>query len=201
MAMTRASFSRSRAWTFLRPRPPAPTRAMFTFSLGGTNPGPPSTCRGTIEIPAKAVAAEPSNSLRVMLLGALGSLVYVLRSYVHHRGMGTFAMGWTWWYILRALSGAGLAVIVYLALRGGLLATSASASELNKFGLGGAAALSGLFANDAIELLSRQFSTLLGSGSPSGNGGGDDEGGADGRDNPDESSRKEQPHDDGDSKS
>jgi hypothetical protein len=37
---------------------------MFTLSLGGTNPGPPKTCRGTIENPTAAEAVLPKNSRR-----------------------------------------------------------------------------------------------------------------------------------------
>src|ERR1700720_2905455 len=37
---------------------------MFTLSLGGTNPAPPNTCRGTIENPAAAAAVVPRNSRR-----------------------------------------------------------------------------------------------------------------------------------------
>src|SRR5207248_1165401 len=42
--------------TFSRPRPPAPTRATLTLSLGGTKPLPPRTCRGTMVNTAAAVA-------------------------------------------------------------------------------------------------------------------------------------------------
>jgi hypothetical protein len=37
---------------------------MFTLSLGGTNPAPPNTWRGTIEKPAAAAAVFPRNSRR-----------------------------------------------------------------------------------------------------------------------------------------
>jgi hypothetical protein len=37
---------------------------MLTLSLGGTNPVPPKTCRGTIENPAAAAAVFPKNSRR-----------------------------------------------------------------------------------------------------------------------------------------
>ena len=36
--------------------------AKVTFSLGGTNPCPPSTCRGTM---AKAVAAAPLDNMKL----------------------------------------------------------------------------------------------------------------------------------------
>src|SRR5438132_5889493 len=48
------------------PCPPAPMMAMLTFSLGGTNFGPPSTCRGRIVKAATEVAVAPRNLRRVI---------------------------------------------------------------------------------------------------------------------------------------
>ena len=45
--------------------PPMPMPAMLSFSLGGVLPGPPSTCRGTME-KAAAAAAPPRKFLRVV---------------------------------------------------------------------------------------------------------------------------------------
>src|SRR4051794_39295613 len=57
--MTWASACGNRPWTTSsRPRPPAPTSATLTLSLGGTNPRPPRTCRGTmVNTPAAAAPA------------------------------------------------------------------------------------------------------------------------------------------------
>src|SRR5438105_290875 len=46
----------------LSPWVPQPMYARLIFSLGGTNPGPPSTCRGTI---ANVVAAAPLASMNL----------------------------------------------------------------------------------------------------------------------------------------
>src|SRR5665213_1025872 len=66
MVMICASFSLKSASMLVRPWPPQPIRAMFTFSLGGTNPGPPSTWRGTMVNAVTAPAVAPINFLRLM---------------------------------------------------------------------------------------------------------------------------------------
>ncbi|MCX6578272.1 MAG: hypothetical protein NTV82_18025 [Candidatus Aminicenantes bacterium] len=50
------------------PFPPTPTQPMFSVSLGAWKPRPPSTCRGTIIMPAAAVAVPPKNSRLVSVL-------------------------------------------------------------------------------------------------------------------------------------
>ena len=49
------------------PMPPAPMPATFTRSLGGTNPAPPSTCRGTI---VKPRAMPPRRGQKLSSQGA-----------------------------------------------------------------------------------------------------------------------------------
>ena len=49
---------------FCLPRPPTPTTAMFTLSLGAMNPVPPSTCLGTIVNAAVEIAIDFTNFLR-----------------------------------------------------------------------------------------------------------------------------------------
>ena len=55
---------------------------------------------------------------------------------------------------------------MYLLFRGGLLATSSGAEDLNKFGLGAISALAGLFSNTAIRKLQTTFDHLLGMTEP-----------------------------------
>src|SRR3990172_4819900 len=59
-----ASFSWNKFRALVRPCPPTPTIAIFTFSLGATNLGPPSTCRGT-RVNAAVAVATPRNCRRV----------------------------------------------------------------------------------------------------------------------------------------
>ncbi len=63
MTCTSARFRSSRM--FCSPRPPAPTRATLTFSLGGTKRGPPSTWRGRMLNAVTAVAAVLMKERRV----------------------------------------------------------------------------------------------------------------------------------------
>src|SRR5438477_2192380 len=51
---------------FVLPCPPAPIIAIFTFSLGDTNLGPPSTWRGRMVNAATVVAVAPRNLRRVI---------------------------------------------------------------------------------------------------------------------------------------
>jgi hypothetical protein len=55
------------------------------------------------------------------------------------------------WYVLMPISGAALAPMVYLLLRVGVL--SSGTDSMNVFGLYAFAALTGLFAEQAIEML------------------------------------------------
>src|SRR5580658_8719891 len=64
-AMIWASDSLNRELMFVRPWPPHPTMAMLTFSLGGTNRGPPKTWRGTMVKAAIAPDVAPINFLRL----------------------------------------------------------------------------------------------------------------------------------------
>src|SRR5581483_10152552 len=68
MAMICASGSLKSDSMFVRPCPPQPTIAMLTFSLGATNPGPPSTCRGTRENTAAVPALARINRRRLNFL-------------------------------------------------------------------------------------------------------------------------------------
>ena len=63
-------------------------------------------------------------------------------------------------YILRPFLGPPVAVIIYLAIRGGLL--SGNTAELNRFGMTALAGLAGLFSDSAIDKLKKVFNTLLG---------------------------------------
>ena len=78
-----------------------------------------------------------------------------------HSGRGDLSRRWAWSYALRPVQGAVLAVVVYFALRGGLLGTDADAS-LNPYGLAGIAALVGLFTQQAFRKLREVFNTLWG---------------------------------------
>ena len=60
----------------------------------------------------------------VATAAAIGSFVHIATSFAKFIGTGTFDARWLWWYTLRIPIGAALALVVYFAIRGGLLTAS-----------------------------------------------------------------------------
>jgi len=105
--------------------------------------------------------------LLVIVTGLLGSYIHSATSYADFRGNREFEPSWLIWYLLRPFIGASLALVVYFALRGGLLAAVLSgnqptdASQINPFGIGAIAGLTGMFSKQAADKLAEVFSTLF----------------------------------------
>lgn len=101
----------------------------------------------------------------VGLLGALGGSLHGAGSFVNYIGNRTFVRSWTWFYLARAPVGLGLALLVYMGLRGGLLNPAASTDQaskaLNPYGMGALAALTGLFSETATLKLREVFTALF----------------------------------------
>ncbi|MBV8067302.1 MAG: hypothetical protein JO113_04935 [Candidatus Eremiobacteraeota bacterium] len=97
----------------------------------------------------------------VGLAAALGSFVQVATSFSTYVGNRTFDSSWTWWYVLRAPIGMALAYLFYFALRGGLLSTGTTASDLSAFGIAAISGLVGLFSKQAADKLEETFKTLF----------------------------------------
>jgi hypothetical protein len=101
----------------------------------------------------------------VLLAGGLGSFLHVAQSYSDYIGNRTLKSSWAIWYCFRPFIGAGLALVVYAAGRGGVMAiasgSNAKASELNPFGLVAVAALVGMFSKAATTKLGEVFDTLF----------------------------------------
>jgi hypothetical protein len=104
---------------------------------------------GSAEVRLAAIAA---------LAGGLGALVQSVGSFITYAGERKLYTSWVWWYVLRPLSGSGLALVFYFAFRGGLLVISTSQDVLkpesiNLFGVGGIAGLVGMFSKEATDKL------------------------------------------------
>jgi hypothetical protein len=95
----------------------------------------------------------------VMLMGALGSMLYFSSSFVAYVGNRTFRSSWLWFYVARPFVGAALAVIFFFIAGSGFLTSSASASNLMTIGV--IAALVGLFSDRAVRKLSDVFDVVL----------------------------------------
>ena len=100
--------------------------------------------------------------LLAAVMGVLGSLIYCFSSFVAYVGNKRFHSRWTLWYLLRPFIGLPLAIIVYVALRGGLLTWNAeSVNNVNEYGIASICGLVGLFSKQTIEKLKEVFENFF----------------------------------------
>lgn len=105
--------------------------------------------------------------LIVIMMGALGGLVYTATALVTYVANKKFESSWALWYILHPLLGSSLAVVFYFALRGGLLNLSTTTTDLNVYGVAAVSGMVGLSSKEATNKLKEVFKTLFeGSESP-----------------------------------
>ncbi|MGZ4690653.1 MAG: hypothetical protein ACXWAY_13590, partial [Acidimicrobiia bacterium] len=119
--------------------------AIDLFGLTWTNPSPDSLYLVT-----------------VIALAAIGALVHALTSLSKHSGQGEFNTRWTWWYLVHAPVGIGLALVFYAVIRGGLLSVSTGTTSLSPYGIGAIAALTGMFSEQVTGRLRDVFNALFG---------------------------------------
>jgi hypothetical protein len=98
----------------------------------------------------------------VVLAGALGSYAHLSITFSYFVGQGKLERTWAWWYFQRPFIGITLAVILYFALRGGLLVgVSQPTSVLSPYGVGAIAGLAGLFSKLVTDKLRQLFRHLF----------------------------------------
>ena len=102
----------------------------------------------------------------VLVSGALGSSVFAARAYATFRGLKRYDPDWNWWYVMRLPIGMGLALFLYLVIRGGLFTASVGNSDqvmqtANPFGFAALAALAGMFAKEASDKLEEVFQSVF----------------------------------------
>lgn len=101
--------------------------------------------------------------LVMMLSGIIGACVFSLFAISHHVGAHKdFDAAWEAWYLLRPFIGAGLALIFYFLLRGGVLTIGADLKSLNLTGVAGISGIVGMFAEHAMHKLQDLADTLFG---------------------------------------
>jgi hypothetical protein len=104
----------------------------------------------------------------VILTGALGGSLHLLRSLVIFVGNRQLMRSWLLYYMSMPVTGAGLASVVYMMLRVGLIGPSggssdgSSISNMNLIGIYASTALTGLFSARALGKLSDVFKTMFG---------------------------------------
>ncbi len=108
-----------------------------------------------------SLTLETRYLLVVVLAGGLGSYIHAATSFADFVGNRRCYASWTWWYLLRPFIGIALALMVYFALRGGLVGPSTNANSLSPYGIGAVAGLAGLFSKQATDKLREVFETLF----------------------------------------
>jgi len=111
--------------------------------------------------------SEGSVLIMVILLGALGGSIHLVSSLVKYVGNRQLKRSWLLYYLAMPFTGAGLAPIVYMLLRVGLINPSGRSSEgtaiasLNLIAIYAFAALTGMFSKAATEKLGELFNTMF----------------------------------------
>jgi hypothetical protein len=155
--------------------PPAPVATITTATTGPTITTGQATPPTTIAVqPAPnppvrlfwwdlRLEREARLFLVVALAGALGGLVYAIRSLAWYAGNRNLKYSWLLTYPLQPVVGAALATITYVVARGGLIVvtTQASSDTVNPFGFAAIGGLVGLFSSQAAEWLKRIFEQVF----------------------------------------
>jgi hypothetical protein len=107
------------------------------------------------------LATDTALLMLAIAAGALGACVHVATSFATFVGNQRFKRSWTWWYVMRPLIGAALALFFYAAVRGGIMTSQAGSGDVNPYGVVALAALVGLFSKQATDKLREVFETLF----------------------------------------
>jgi len=139
----------------------------YTYGDGqaGTAPGNPATAGPQSSLagshskkaglPLFDWACTLNNNVRLLLIivvvGALGSLIHVLRSFYWYVGNRNLKMSWLLMYFLIPFGGAGLALLFFLIARG--LSSQPVTTQSTVDGYAAMAALVGMFSHQALAKL------------------------------------------------
>jgi hypothetical protein len=99
--------------------------------------------------------------LIVAVVGALGSYIHLATSFADFMGNRQFVSSWMWWYLVRPFIGTALALVLYFAVRGGLITGNAGAENLSPYGIAAIAGLAGMFSKQAADKLREVFEDLF----------------------------------------
>jgi hypothetical protein len=106
------------------------------------------------------VTAEGRVIVVVLLAGGIGAMVHAVRSFGAHLGAQKLTNGWGWWYFLRPLEGAVVALAFYFVLGGGLVQSTSSPAD-SIYGIAGVAVLVGMFSHEAVTKLKEVAETFF----------------------------------------
>jgi hypothetical protein len=108
------------------------------------------------------ISQESLFLLLVAFMGAFGSSVYALKSLADYLGDGKLYEEWGTYFLIQPFEGAGIAVLMYLVVRGGFTgASGGDVKSVNQFGICAIAGLAGAFSDTAFMKLREVFQTLF----------------------------------------
>ncbi len=107
------------------------------------------------------ISFEQKMFLLTFLMGAMGSLIHAILSISKRTGEKDFDVSWFWWYLMKPFVGGLMGLMFYFVIRGGILAGSISAENINIYGICGIAGLAGLFSEQANKKLKEVFDTIF----------------------------------------
>ena len=94
--------------------------------------------------------------LLVSLAGFTGNMIHIATSFTNYVGSEKFKRSWLLWYFVKPFTAVGIALIIYLVLKAGLLNFD-GANGANPFGIVILSALAGLFTDKAMLKLEEVF--------------------------------------------
>jgi hypothetical protein len=109
-----------------------------------------------------SVGPETMLIIVIILSAILGSCVYSLSGISSNLAAKRFDKSWDGWYVTRPFIAAGLGLIFYFLVRGGVLSLGSSLSNLNIVGVAGLSGLIGLFSQGAYRKLHDVADTFFG---------------------------------------
>lgn len=120
---------------------------------------------GKVITPGRA-PSEGTVLLMIIFMGLLGGCLHWTSSLAMFIGNGQLLRRWIPYYLIMPFEGAALAPVIYLLLRIGVLGSGGGAggggtASLNLVSLYAFAALTGLFAKQAIEMLADVFTVIF----------------------------------------
>ncbi len=99
--------------------------------------------------------------LLAIVMGGIGGYIHAATSFATYLGNRNFKASWGWWYGLRAFVGAGLALLLYFAVRAGLLGAGSGTGSIDPYGVALVSGLAGLFSKQATDKLEEVFNTAF----------------------------------------
>src|SRR5204862_6278234 len=123
------------------------------------NAAPPDS-RATFFGATVVMTRDQNLLLLVAILGSLGAMAHVMRSFAMYVGQRKLYWSWVGLYVTTPFMGAVLATIAYILLRAGLVGGTGS-QEGSTWGFAAIATLVGLFNAQATSKLEQIFEVIL----------------------------------------